>query len=187
MRELSLNILDIAQNSIAANASLIRIEVAEDTEKGEMRIVIGDNGQGMTPEQTQRVTDPFYTTRTTRKVGMGTSLFKMAAEMTGGTFNLKSQANEGTKVTAVFKTRSVDFTPLGDMNSTISLLIAMNLHIDFIYRHSVDGKAFTLQTTELKQILGDVPLSEPDVVEWIKSYVGEQTQIIHGGVLHENN
>lgn len=187
MRELSLNILDIAQNSIAANAGLIEIEVAEDTAKGEMRILIEDNGQGMTPEQTEKVTDPFYTTRTTRKVGMGTPLFKLAAEMTGGTFTIGSQVNKGTKIVAVFKTSSVDFTPLGDMGSTVSLLIAMNLHINFIYRYSVDSRVFTLQTSELKQILGDVPLNEPDVVEWIKTYIEEQTQIIHGGVLHENN
>ena len=182
MRELSLNILDIAQNSIAADANLIEIEVAEDTVKGQMRVSIGDNGTGMTPEQTQRVTDPFYTTRTTRKVGMGTPLFKMAAEMTGGQFSIRSQANKGTKITAIFNTRSVDFTPLGDMSSTISLLIAMNTEIDFIYRHSVDNREFTLQTPELKQILGDVPLSEPDVVEWTKAYIEEQIQNIHGGV-----
>jgi hypothetical protein len=187
MRELSLNILDVAQNSISANASLIKVEINENTLKGEMRILIGDNGKGMTPEQIEKVTDPFYTTRTTRKVGMGIPLFKMAAEMTGGTFSILSQTNEGTKIIATFNTQSVDLTPLGDMGSTISLLIAMNTQIDFIYSHSVDDKEFTLQSTELKQILGDVPLNEPDVVEWVKAYIREQTQIIHGGILHENN
>ncbi len=187
MRELSLNILDASQNSVSADAGLIEIEVTEDTKKGEMRILIEDNGTGMTTEQTKRVTDPFYTTRTTRKVGMGIPLFKMAAEMTGGTFSIRSQAGKGTKIIAVFNTRSTDFTPLGDMSSTISLLIAMNTRIDFIYRHTVDERAFTLQTPQLKQILGDVPLSDPNVVEWIKAYIDEQTQNIHGGVLHENN
>lgn len=190
MRELSLNILDVSQNSVSADADLIEIEVAEDTKKGEMRISISDNGTGMTAEQTKSVIDPFYTTRTTRKVGMGIPLFKMAAEMTGGTFSIQSQTDKtdkGTKIVAVFNTRSTDFTPLGDMSSTIALLIAMNDRIDFIYRHSVDDRAFALQTSELKQILGDVPLNEPDVVEWIKAYIDEQIQNIHGGVLHENN
>ncbi len=190
MRELSLNILDVSQNSISAHAELIEIEVEQDTIKGEMRISISDNGKGMTPEQTKKVIDPFYTTRTTRKVGMGIPLFKMAAEMTGGTFTIESQTDKkdkGTKIVAIFNTRSTDFTPLGDISSTISLLIAMNTRIDFIYRHSMDGRAFALQTSELKKILGDVPLSEPDVVEWIKAYIDEQIQNIHGGVLHENN
>lgn len=187
MRELSLNILDIAQNAVTADASLIEIEIAENTAKGEMLIQISDNGKGMSPAQTQQVTDPFYTTRTTRKVGMGIPLFKMAAEMTAGNFSISSEINAGTKITALFKTQSVDFAPLGDMASTVAMLIAMNTGIEFVYRHSADSREFALQTRELKSILGDVPLSEPDVINWIKAYISEQTQIIHGGVIHENN
>jgi len=178
MRELSLNILDIAQNAVSADASLIEIDIVEATPAGEMRIQISDNGKGMTPEQTQKVTDPFYTTRTTRKIGMGIPLFKMAAEITGGQFSILSKKNAGTKITALFKTQSIDFAPLGDMGSTVSLLIAMNTRIEFTYRHRIDEHEFTLRTPELKQILGDVPLSEPAVVEWIKDYISEQTQII---------
>ena len=182
MRELSLNILDIAQNSISAAASLIEIEVLEDTAKHELVIGIYDNGRGMTPEQVQNVQDPFFTTRTTRKVGMGIPLFKLAAEQTGGSLEITSEVGVGTKVRTVFKTDSIDFTPLGDIDSTVITLITMNTDRDFIYRFGIDEKEFVLSTAELKEILGDVPLSEPSVTVWIKEYLAEQTQNIRGGV-----
>lgn len=183
MRELSLNVLDIAQNSISANASLIEIEIIEDTALKEMLIGIYDNGKGMTQEQVQNVQDPFFTTRTTRKVGMGIPLFKLAAEQTGGYLKIESEVGKGTRVTAFFKTDSIDFTPLGDIDSTIIMLITMNTDRNFTYRLKVDDKEFTLATSELKNILGDVPLNEPSVTEWIKEYLHEQTQITRGGVL----
>lgn len=183
MRELSLNILDVAQNSISANALKIDITIIEDTAKNEMAIGICDNGKGMTPEQVQKVIDPFYTTRETRKVGMGIPLFKMAAEMTGGSFTVKSEPGTGTEISAVFKTDSIDFTPLGDIGSTVAMLIGMNTDRDFTYRYSIDEREFALSTAELKQILGDVPLNNPEVMDWIKEYIQEQTQNIRGGVL----
>ena len=182
MRELSLNVLDIAQNSISADASLIEIEVLEDTRKKELLIGIYDNGRGMTPEQVQNVQDPFFTTRTTRKVGMGIPLFKLAAEQTGGGLEITSEVGVGTRVRTVFKTDSIDFTPLGDIDSTIVMLITMNTDRDFIYRFGIDENEFTLSTSELKAILGDVPLSEPSVTQWIKEFLSEQTQNIRGGV-----
>lgn len=182
MRELSLNVLDIAQNSISAAASLIEIEVLENTAKKELVIGIYDNGRGMTPEQVQNVQDPFFTTRTTRKVGMGIPLFKLAAEQTGGSLEITSELGVGTRVRTVFKTDSIDFTPLGDMDSTIVMLITMNTDRDFTYRFGIDENEFILSTSELKEILGDVPLSEPSVSQWIKDYLAEQTQIIRGGV-----
>ena len=182
MRELSLNVLDIAQNSISADASLIEIEVLENTEKKELVIGIYDNGKGMTQEQVQNVQDPFFTTRTTRKVGMGIPLFKLAAEQTGGSLEITSEVGVGTCVRTVFKTDSIDFTPIGDMDSTIITLITMNTDRDFIYRFGIDEKEFTLSTGELKGILGDVPLSEPSIAQWIREYLSEQTQNIRGGV-----
>lgn len=182
MRELSLNVLDIAQNSIAAQASCIRIEVLEESEKHTLTIGIHDDGKGMTEEQVQKVLDPFYTTRTTRKVGMGVPLFKMAAQQTGGSFTITSKPGVGTDVQAVFKTDSVDFTPLGDMPSTVVMLISMNTDRDFLYRHKVDDREFVVDTAQLREILGDVPLSEPDVVQWIREYVKENTELLYGGV-----
>lgn len=183
MRELSLNILDISQNSISANASVVEIVVDENTVLNTMTVKIIDNGCGMDSEMLQRVNDPFCTTRTTRKVGMGIPLFKMAAEMTGGSLQISSVVGEGTAVTAVFKTDSIDFTPLGDIDSTIITLVTMNTHIDFLYRLIVDGREFVLDTKQLKELLGGVPLNEPEVVMWMKDYLKEQTQIIRGGVI----
>ena len=182
MRELSLNILDIAQNSIAAGASLTTITVAENTVKHELTITVSDNGCGMTAEQVANVLDPFFTTRTTRKVGMGIPLFKMAAEQTGGSFTITSQVGVGTKVEALFKTDSIDFTPLGDVTSTVVILISMNTDRDFIYTRSRDSESFTLNTAEMREILGGVPLDEPEVVQWMKDYINEQTNILLGGV-----
>ncbi|MCR4615131.1 MAG: ATP-binding protein [Clostridiales bacterium] len=178
MRELSLNILDIAQNSISAGASLIEIELVEDRTAGDLLIGIYDNGKGMSEEQTASITDPFFTTRTTRKVGMGIPLFKMAAEQTGGSFEIYSKLGEGTRVTTHFNTGSIDFTPLGDIRSTVITLITMNTDRDFRFTYRIDGKEFALDTRELKEILGDVPLDTPDVVEWMNEYFKEQTELL---------
>ena len=175
MRELSLNVLDIAQNSVSAGASLIELGVDLDRQTHELTLSVIDNGCGMTAEQLAAVRDPFFTTRTTRKVGMGVPLFKMAAEMTGGSFSIESAVGFGTTVKAFFKTDHVDFTPLGDMPDTVVMLITMNLHIDFVYRVCADGETFTLDTRELKTILGDVPLNDPGIARWIKDYIIENT------------
>ena len=181
MRELSLNVLDIAQNSISAGADVVEITVEESTADSRLMIIIGDNGCGMDEETVKSVMDPFYTTRTTRKVGMGVPLFKMAAEMTGGSLEIESSLGKGTQVKTVFCTDHVDFTPLGDIESTIVTLITMNADINFIYTLKVDGREFRLSTQQLKEILGDVPLDMPEVVMWLKEYLNEQTQIIRGG------
>ncbi len=176
MRELSLNVLDIAQNSIAAGASLTEIVIREDSVKKELLIGIYDNGKGMTAEQVMNVQDPFFTTRTTRKVGMGIPLFKMAAEQTGGRFTIESQVGVGTRVEALFKTDSIDFTPIGDMEATISTIVSMNEDKDFIYIRSVDDREFKFSSQEIKQILEGVPLSEPSVMMWIEGHLKEQTE-----------
>ena len=181
MRELSLNVMDIAQNSISAGASLITIAVVEDQRADTLSISVEDNGKGMSPETVQRVIDPFYTTRTTRSVGLGVPLFKMEAEMTGGSFHIDSQLGVGTTLTAVFKPSSVDMIPLGDINGTVQLLISCNPGLDFVFRRELctlegERREFQLETAGLRQVLGgDVPLDTPDVVLWIKDYLNEQT------------
>lgn len=179
MKELSLNVLDIAQNSVVANASLIIIETAEDTAADLLTIIITDNGKGMTEEQVARVIDPFYTTRTTRKVGLGIPLYKMAAEMTGGSFEIKSEPGVGTTVTATFVLSSVDRMPIGDMEGTVEALIQMNPELDFVYNRKKDGAEFTLDTRELREMLDGVPLNNPDVGVWIKEYLAENLQAIN--------
>lgn len=182
MRELSLNVMDVAQNSITAGASLIEILVEEDRQKGELVIFIIDNGKGMSEEQVQRVIDPFYTTRTTRKVGLGVPLFKMEAEMTGGDFSIQSQLGKGTTVRARFVTSHVDMIPLGNINDTILLLVSCNPDRDFRFVHRIDEKELELDTRQLREVLGeDVPLNDPDVVQWIRGYLQEQSDLLQGG------
>ncbi len=174
MRELSLNILDIAQNSIVAGATLTEIVVDENTKENTLLIGIYDNGCGMTAEQVRNVIDPFFTTRTTRKVGMGIPLFKMAAEQTGGSFKIDSEKGVGTKIEALFKTDSIDFTPLGDIASTIVTIVSMNNDKEFLYKRVFNDKEFIFSTAEIKKILDGVPLSEPSVMSWIEQYLNEQ-------------
>lgn len=182
MRELSLNVMDIVQNSISAGASLITIEVEESILCDSLSISIIDNGCGMTAEQVEHVIDPFYTTRTTRSVGLGVPLFKMEAEMTGGSFKIESEKGKGTALKAVFKPSSVDMIPLGDIGGTVQLIVTCNPGLDFVYTRRLENEAgerreFSLKTTELREVLGEaVPLDSPDVVLWIKEFLCEQTE-----------
>ena len=182
MRELSLNVMDVAQNSVRAEAKLVKIIVNESDKDDFLSISIEDDGCGMSEEQVNQVIDPFFTTRTTRKVGLGIPLFKLSAEQTGGSFDIKSKIGEGTTTKASYVKSHVDMTPLGDINSTVEILIRCNPDIDFVFTHSTDSGSFTLDTRELREILGDVSLDTPDVLEWINQYLEEQTQIILGGV-----
>lgn len=177
MRELSLNIMDIAQNSIAAGATRIRIAVERETGAETLSITVEDNGRGMTPEQVEQVRSPFYTTRTTRPVGLGIPLFRMAAEQTGGQLAIRSKEGEGTVVRAEFHTGHIDMTPLGDVAETILLLVSCNPSLDFIYHAARDGRSFTLDTREMRDILGEeVSLGNPDVVAWLREYLSEGEQ-----------
>lgn len=173
MKELSLHILDIAKNSVKANAGLIEIDIDENEGDNLLKIDIIDNGCGMSEEFLKRVKDPFSTTRTTRKVGMGISLFEAAAEQCGGKLDIVSQLGEGTKVSVTFLYDHIDRAPLGDMAGTMQTLISGSPDIEFLYRHKKNGKEFVLDTRELKKILGDVPLSNPDVLIWIDGYIKE--------------
>ena len=181
MRELSLNVMDVAQNSVRAEATVVRISVTESDKDDRLTIVIADNGCGMTQEQVQQVIDPFFTTRTTRKVGLGVPLFKLSAEQTGGSFDIQSEKGVGTTTTASYVKSHVDMTPLGDINDTIKILIQCNPQIDFVYTYTTDNGSFTLDTRELREVLGDVALDTPDVLEWIADYLAENTRNIHGG------
>ncbi|WP_405342182.1 ATP-binding protein [Ruminococcus sp.] len=181
MRELSLNVMDVAQNSVRAEASVVRITVTESDKDDRLTIEIADNGCGMTQEQVQQVIDPFFTTRTTRKVGLGVPLFKLSAEQTGGSFDIQSEKGVGTTTTASYVKSHVDMTPLGDINSTVKILIQCNPDIDFVYTNTTDNGSFTLDTRELREVLGDVSLDTPDVLEWIADYLEENTKSIYGG------
>ena len=176
MTEISLNVLDIAQNSIKAKATLIEISVLIDTKADRMTIIIKDNGCGMSEEQVEKVIDPFFTTRTTRKVGLGVSFFKMAAEMTGGSFSITSRQGEGTTDIAEFVISSIDRMPLGDICGTIETLIVYNTDIDFLYKYKVDDEEFELSTAEMREMLDGIPLDTPEVKAYIREYLSENTK-----------
>lgn len=181
MKELSLNILDITYNSIKAEATEIRITVKESVRQNLVEISIQDNGCGMDEAFLSRVTDPFVTTRTTRKVGLGIPLLKQSAEDTDGRFEIRSKVGEGTTTYASFRLDHLDRAPIGDMSSTLTSLIQANDRIRFIYRHDTDQGSFVLDTDELKEQLGDIPLSTPEILNWIGEYVVENLEEIQGG------
>ena len=173
MQELSLNVLDIAQNSVRAGESLVRIKLDEDREKETLMISVADDGCGMTEEQVKSVTNPFFTTRTTRKVGLGIPFFKMAAEATGGSLTIHSTPGKGTETRAFFHTGHIDMLPVGNMAETVEMLITMNPDMDFLYVHSVGNEQFTLDTREIKAGLEDVPINSPEVASFIKETLAE--------------
>lgn len=179
MKELSLNVLDITMNSVKAGATFIEILLNETDET--LEIVIRDNGCGMTDDIVEQLKNPFYTTRTTRKVGMGVPLLTLAAEQTGGHVSIVSDTEaenpdaHGTTVTAVFHKTHLDFTPLGDMIPTITTLIQGSPDIDFHFRHTAPARTVELKTAELRQVLGeDVPLGAFEILQWIEEYLREQ-------------
>lgn len=178
--EISLNILDITQNSLSADASFIRIEVDTETKENMLKIIIEDNGRGMTQEMVDSVTDPFYTTRTTREVGLGIPFLKQAAEATGGFCSITSAPGKGTCVEALFFTDNIDCMPLGDVNATIHTLITMNGAVDFYYERKADGSSFVLDTREMREILGDVPFDTPEISGFIRNYLEEnETELLY--------
>jgi hypothetical protein len=182
MKELSLHILDIVQNSITANSSFIQIIITEDTKVDVLEIKIIDNGKGMTPELLEKVTNPFTTTRTTRKVGLGIPLFKNAALLCEGDLEIKSELGVGTEVKVLFKHNHIDRAPLGDMVDTIVSLVLCNPNIDFLYRHTFNGTEFVLDTREIKKIISGVEINCNEVISWIREYLKENINILYGGV-----
>lgn len=172
LRELALHILDITENSLNAGASLVTIEVVEDIAADRMTIRVADNGRGMDAETAARVVDPFFTTRTTRKVGLGLPFLKQVAEMCNGSLTIDSQVGQGTAVTATFQRSHIDRMPLGDLPGTMLTLIVGSPQADFVFRHAVGEKIFELDTRPIKAELGDVALSEPEVIAYLKEVLG---------------
>ncbi len=164
MRELSLHILDVVENGITAGGNCIWIEVEEARQKNQLKIVIRDNGSGMPVEKLENINDPFITSRTTRRVGLGLSLLAAATERCEGTLRVDSEPGKGTTIEATFRFNHIDRAPLGDMAATITTLIMGNPGIDFVYSHRIDGKEFSLDTREIRTEMEDLSLSDPVVI-----------------------
>lgn len=181
MRDISLHILDIAQNSLTAQSSLIEIGIDADTEHNSLTVVITDNGCGMSEELLERVKSPFTTSRTTRKVGLGIPLFTASCESTGGTLDIKSSPGKGTRLTATLGLWHIDRPPLGDIAETVAMLTIMNPQTDFVFTARQADRAFDFDTREIKQTLGEVPITQPEVTAFLQQYLQDGCKQVFGG------
>ncbi|NLX51766.1 MAG: ATP-binding protein [Deltaproteobacteria bacterium] len=173
MLTLADHILDITENSVRAGAKLIEISIEEDTARDRLVIEIRDDGHGMNKEVIQKVLDPFFTTKTVRRVGLGLPLLKDAAERSQGDFFLESQQNSGTTVRASFGLRHLDRQPLGAIISTVIILIISNSQVDFFYKHRHNDRRFELDTREIRKEIDDVPINHPEIIKYIRAAMEE--------------
>ena len=181
MTELSLNVLDIVQNSIQAGASFIEVTILINTSSDCLTICIKDNGCGLTKEQLHTVEDPFFTTRTTRRIGLGIPFFKHAAQICGGSFHIDSCVGKGTTVIASLGLSHIDRMPLGDITTTMHTLITFHPELDYLYTYIMDNRQFSLDTREFRKILGDITFSAPEVSIYIREYLLEGKQDVDSG------
>jgi anti-sigma regulatory factor (Ser/Thr protein kinase) len=178
MKELALNILDIAQNSITAGASNIGIHVEESEGENVFRITVVDDGCGMSEEMVQRVTDPYFTSRTTRKVGMGIPLLMHSAEQAGGHLRIESEVDKGTTLEAMFEYNHIDRPELGDIAGVMTILIGGNPDIRFQYTHKKNGQDFSLDTNDVVETLEGIPINEPEVLKFIREMIRENLGLL---------
>ncbi len=172
MRELALHLLDIAENSVAAGSRNILIGVEEDLRADRLRMCVQDDGRGMDAEMVAKVVDPFVTTRTTRKVGLGIPLLKLAAESCNGFLKIDSTPGIGTRLEVEFQHSHIDRMPLGDLTSTLLNLLVAYPHIHWTFSYRVNDKDFFFDDAPIKAELQDVPLTEPDVLSFLREYLG---------------
>jgi hypothetical protein len=173
--------MDIIENGLDAEASLITLSIAEDSKEKVLRISIEDNGRGIPDNMLEQITDPFVTTRTTRRVGLGLSLFKESAKRCDGEFSIRSKQGEGTVVHASFRMDHIDTPPLGDMAGSLTSLIMTHPEIDFVYTHEADGNEFEMDTRQIKKELDDVPIYHPEVMAHVANTIREALEGLKAG------
>ncbi len=181
MRELSDNIMDIAQNSISAGASLTEVHVKVSHQEDRITFTFRDNGCGMKEEMVQSVLEPFTTSRKTRKVGLGLPLLKQTAEMTGGEVTIQSAVGVGTVVTASFGLGHIDRPPMGDVVGAWFSLVVMNPDTDFLFTYDYDGQVFTFDTRIVRETVAPIPLNQMEIADWIKECMNQEINELHGG------
>ena len=173
MEDLSLHILDIVENAIAARAKKIEIFVVEEPGEDRLTIEIRDDGIGMDKEVSQKAVDPFFTTRSSRRVGFGLSLMAQAAQEAGGSLRVESKIGKGTKVTASFQYHHIDRKPLGNMVETVMTLLFGNPELEILYTHKKEGKSFALSSSWVKNHFRDRPLIDPEVIQGVERHLKE--------------
>ena len=171
--EISLHILDIVQNSIKAGADFIEVKIAVHTDTKRIWVEVNDNGRGMSSEQLEACENPFFTSRTTRKVGLGIPFLKQSAECTGGSFSITSTEGQGTRILAEYHTDHIDCIPIGDINATIYSLVVMNESLDFCYQYQVDERQFVLDTHTIREMVGDIPINSIEISSFIRNFLDE--------------
>jgi anti-sigma regulatory factor (Ser/Thr protein kinase) len=176
LREIALHLLDIAENSVAANATHVEILIDEDVQNDRLKIVVQDNGKGIAEEMLARVTDPFVTSRTTRKVGLGIPLFKAAAEACSGYLNINSKVGQGTCLEAEFQRSHIDRMPLGDLAGTILHLVIGHPDVHWLFQYQVGDNVFTFDDGPIKEELKGIPLTEPMILTFLREMLEEGVQ-----------
>lgn len=176
MDDLATYILDLVQNSITANSSMIKVSIVEDDR---YHLIIQDNGIGMDEMTLQKASSPFFSTRKTRKIGLGLSMIRMLSEQTEGTFNLSSHVNQGTKLDVTFDHNHIDMPPLGDFGDTV-VMIAIHQDVDeFIFTYQKNEKVFTFQLSEIKKMLGET-LNNTQIINYLKQYINQEINQVRG-------
>ncbi len=179
MKELALHLLDITQNSVRAEATEISIIVNENVKDNQLIIIIQDDGKGMPEELVQTIKNPFVTSRTLRKVGLGIPLLNQLCEECAGSLEVESILGKGTKVTAIMQYNHIDRLPIGDMPSTLTTLILAKPEIEYYYKHIYNEKDFIFDTKEIKKLLEGAPISDLEIIHWIGNYLKENIDEIH--------
>jgi anti-sigma regulatory factor (Ser/Thr protein kinase) len=173
LEDISLHILDIVENAIAAKATKIGISIIEEPKRDQLVIEIEDDGIGMDEEVSLKAIDPFFTTRTSRRVGLGLSLLAQSAQEAGGMLRIESELGKGTKVTATFQYRHIDRKPLGSMVETMTTLLLGNPELDISYSHEKEGKSYLLKGQALKERFKDRSLAGPEAIQWLRKHLKE--------------
>lgn len=181
MDELALYILDLLENALTDGATRLELSIGEDPETNLLTVELVDNGRGMAPDQVRRATSAFYTTRTTRRVGLGLSLLKALAEQCGGTLALASEPGKGTRVLVTMRLDHLDRPPLGDMGASIAAALSRDVPPDLVYRHRRGTREFFFSSSWLKEFLGDVPVNLAPVLAWVKDYINDGLKKLAGG------
>lgn len=171
LAELSMHILDIVQNSISAGANFVRVRIEEDKKNDYLIIEIEDNGRGMTEEQVRNAQDPFYTSKSGKRVGLGIPLFKQTAEHCDGSFEIVSELGKGTLVRAKFRKSHIDLPPMGNLIDTILTLVVGTPEVDFAFEIISNNIEFVFDTREIKKELQDVPINHPEVIKFLREYL----------------
>lgn len=178
MKDLAMHIMDIVQNSISAGATLIKVTILESVKEDTLKLTIADNGKGIPAEILEKVTDPYVTSRTTRKVGLGLPLLKQHADSTGGNLTIESKEGSGTTVIATFGLTHFDRQPLGDISGTMVLLAGANLKIRFVYEHTTEAGEYRFDTDEVNEMLEGMSISEASVMRFLKEMINENLKEI---------